>query len=45
MEALPSKTFSSDTIMAGVGLAKEEAGVGTLKEPLPDAAALEEIVT
>ena len=44
MEALPSKTFSSDTLMAGVGLVKEKARVDVLKEPLSDAAALERTV-
>ena len=41
MEALPSKTFSSETLLAGVGLVKEEAGMDALKEPVEDAAILQ----
>ena len=39
MEALPSNTFSPDTLTAGIQLAKEKAHVNALKEPLSDAAA------
>ena len=45
MEALPSKIFSSDTFMAGVGLLKKKTRINTLKEPLSHVAALEKTIT